>query len=68
MKRQIQEQLMREYEGLSLIEHRQRMEEGVMRDPILGPWYAKAKDQTRKRSPASGTLSSDQPGFRLTPE
>lgn len=41
MKHDIQKQLLKDYEGLSLEERRKLTEERIAADPILGPFWRK---------------------------
>ncbi len=46
MKWDIQQKLMKEYEGLTLEERKKLMEQKILADPILGPWYRKVRQQS----------------------
>jgi hypothetical protein len=43
MKDAIQRELTKEYEGLTLAERQALMQRKILADPILGPWWRKAK-------------------------
>ena len=50
MKNDIQRQLLKEYEGLSLEERKIIMEKEISSDPILGPWLNKVGRKPLKQA------------------
>jgi hypothetical protein len=50
MKWDIQQTLMKEYDGLSLEDRKRLMEKEISNDPILGPWLYEVRRKTLKHS------------------
>lgn len=57
MKWDIQQKLMKEYEGLSLVDRKVLMEKAISDDPILGPWMERARRESHKQAMVAETRS-----------